>query len=605
MRRGLLAVFLLIVASVSSSWGFITVPYGGINYTSWLDLGIIYGAGEPPKAYYVRVLYDPSCFETGCGVGKPYKMWYGNQSGQIMYAESVDGFSWSPPSPTYSDNPSIGPKYHHVVVYDPARFGEPDGPYYKMWFWNLPNIYGINAIGYAESIDGIHWENITTITQGSPKLVEGISSTRWNKGSYGPVEVIYNPAGSSTLDSSNPLNNRYVMYYDGTNGAEERIGLAMSVDGIHWVAYDGDGDGYADPVLDCSQPWEYSGPRCYVGYGSIVKDNDGLHLFYSGGDRVNQGIGYAFSTNGVDWSKYSGNPLLHVSDPTTPPGYRSKRTYTPSVIFDGIFKMYYSAKSNGGDYAIGIAVNLSPITITTTVTTTETSTDTETLTLTSTMTSTFTLTQTTARTIVRSHTVSITLWKTLTETHTSLRTTVVKETSWRTLLLTETMTSTLYLDRIIRENIINTVTSYSTVTVTSTHAKGVGGRAPMVSVPERPGSRAGDLMTVVGLSSIALATAVVISVVRPNAFCFIGEGDVRRGKVSISDRVVFRSMLGGKLLDIASSEILGWEEVSVRYKGRTYPGFRLSTSSGEYVIGYLKGFPEKDRRTLDAMLGNG
>ena len=570
-------ISLLLIVSVSS---YIEVSFGGVNYSSWFDLGIIYGSGEPPKTYYVRVIYDPNCFEVGCGVGKQYRMWFGNSSGQVMLSESNDGIHWDPARAVYSTNPALGPKYHHVVIYDKNRFNEPDGPYYKIWFWNFPQLYSIAAIGYAESIDGIHWENVTTITQGTPKLVEGISSSTWNRGSYGPVEIIYNSSGSSTLDLTNPLNNRYIMYFDGTNGNEERIGLAVSTDGLNWVAYDGTGDGKADAVLDCSQPWEYSGARCYVGYASIVKDNNGYHIFYSGGDRVNQGIGLAHSNDGINWVKHSGNPLFHVSDVTNPPDYRSKRTYTPSVIYDGLFKMYYSAKSSSGDYAIGLAILISPITVTTTTTTTQT--DTTTITKTKTKTKT--------KTMLETETEIVTLKTTKTLKEISITTQLVEKTVMRTTTLpvevlltttdylTATFTTTLTREatHYITEQVNRTVTLEKETSIQPFFTSPISSPEPLLFL------------------NIALLPAFLHFFRTRLPLSKYPETHAPiRGRVRVTNHGLSfsKGMLGGRLYYLPRGSVLMWEKTTYTLEGKEYPATKLTTMQGDYWLIYPRGIP--------------
>jgi len=56
----------------------------------------------------------------------------------------------------------------------------------------------------------------------------------WNRGSYGPCNVLFHPTVTS-LDQTNVMNNRYVMYYDGTTGGDESMGVAGSLDGKYWV----------------------------------------------------------------------------------------------------------------------------------------------------------------------------------------------------------------------------------------------------------------------------------------------------------------------------------------------------------------------------------
>ncbi len=308
-----------------------------------------------PKAYYVKVIYDPDRF-SGHGDSAYYKMWFGSSAG-TGYAYSDDGISWTPGA-----NPVpglIGKANHPLVKYDPDGFGH--GVYYKMWYWDEnANIYTIETMRYAESTDGINWTNDQALTQDSIyKLVTGIWPD-WNRGSYGPCDLIYNPGGSPALDDSNLWNNRYVMYYDGTNGGNEYIGLAYSADGKHWKRW---GSG---PVLTpcdegCGSPaacWDY----CSVSYCRVIKIANLWHMWYCGGPQSNHGIGYATSTDGISWTKHPDNPIFHRNDGV---GWRNDRTYTPWVLYDPDnfsghgdpcpFKMWFSGKDAAGRYSIGYA----------------------------------------------------------------------------------------------------------------------------------------------------------------------------------------------------------------------------------------------------------
>jgi hypothetical protein len=107
-------------------------------------------------------------------------MWYSDGDGGVFVAESTDGEIWSAPSLSTG----LGSKAHHVqVVYDPNGFHGSSGYKYKIWYWNKPTINSIDAIFYAESIDGIQWEDNQSISQDENlKLVTGTSGN-WNKGS--------------------------------------------------------------------------------------------------------------------------------------------------------------------------------------------------------------------------------------------------------------------------------------------------------------------------------------------------------------------------------------------------------------------------------------
>jgi hypothetical protein len=309
----------------------------------WRDLGIVYGAGAE-KAYYPSVLYDPHGF--GDGRGPKYKMWYSDGNGTVKVVTSQRDRSWSSPTTVTG----LGDDAHHVqVLYDANGFGG-SSVKYKIWYWDIQELYSINAIAYAESSDGVNWTNDQAITQGNPQLVTG-SWPDWNNGSYGPIYVIYQPGALNTGD--NPWNYSYVMFYDGTNGSNEETGLAYSANGKHWIAYVG------NPVLRrglLSGAWDYDD----AAYGTVFRDATGFHFWYSGGgpnpgDSVDKGIGYAFSLDGLTWTK-APTPIFHITDAEA--SHRDSRTYTPSVVDDGRgqLKMYYSARNAAGDYAIGLAV---------------------------------------------------------------------------------------------------------------------------------------------------------------------------------------------------------------------------------------------------------
>jgi uncharacterized repeat protein (TIGR01451 family) len=331
------------------------VPPAITDYTAWVDVGIVYDA-TPSDAYYPSVIYDAN----GFGSGTPlYKMWYSNGLGQVFVVSSTNGLSWG--SPALVTGLSF-PAHHVQVVYDANCFGvTPCGPgsiRYKIWYWHMLFIYDIRAIRYAESADGVTWSNDQAITQGSPPLVTG-GPVGWNRGSYGPIYVIYRPGAPNT--GTDPWNYSYVMYYDGTNGANEFTGLAYSSDGKAWTAYS------TAPVLSgsTSAAWDCSD----TAYGTVYRDVNGFHFWYSGGGAdngsggcldqpVHQGIGYAWSPDGKTWTKHP-SPIFHI---TTGPSYRNVRVYTPAVVDDGssYLKMYYSAQGTGTKKKIGLALLFRP-----------------------------------------------------------------------------------------------------------------------------------------------------------------------------------------------------------------------------------------------------
>lgn len=338
----------------------------GMVNKDWIDAGPVFGIGSE-KAYYPSVIKDDDLF-SGHGDSVRYKMWY---SGAKL-TTSNDGVNWSlGVSLTGLTNPN-----HVVVKYYPGGF-QCTGPstcYYRIWYGNV-NIWPypgstaddvIKVIRYAESADGISWHNDQPITQGIPNLLTNAYSD-WNRGTYGPLDVLYE-------------NSQFIMYYDGTVSGDESIGIAYSTDGKHWVGYDKDSDGKADPVLSGSdqgniggsESWysKREGTVCaintldYNSRATVLHLDDIWHMWYSAGySTMHGGIGYATSTDGINWVKDFNNPIFTNCDGMA---YRDRRAYTPAVIIDdGMLRMWYSCKGDatnlGGDindYMICIAQRL-------------------------------------------------------------------------------------------------------------------------------------------------------------------------------------------------------------------------------------------------------
>ena len=134
------------------------------------------------------------------------------------------------------------------------------------------------------------------------------------------------------------------MYFDATTGGVEEIGLGYSPDGKSWSLY-----GKVLPRGN-SGAWDSS----YATFGTIIKDADGRwYMWYSGGQAdSNDGIGFVYSTDGLNWVRDTNNPIMHQNDGV---GWRAERTYTPRVIQVGsIYKMWFSGMA-AGNYAIGYA----------------------------------------------------------------------------------------------------------------------------------------------------------------------------------------------------------------------------------------------------------
>jgi len=310
----------------------------------------------PHKAYYPSILYDADGFGTGSPL---YKMWY--DSGAFEYYQSTDGINWTEVGTTsgLSGSPAHTLVKYYSVGFTGANSGSnpsADAMYYRVWYWH-GGLYAITDLYYAESADGLIWYNDQSLQQGTPKIIG--EATGWNRASYGPAEVFYNASAINT--GANPFDYSFVMYYDGSSGGTESIGLGYSVDGITWIGYDADDNGVADPVFagsgylgnsswDCSSPsWDCN----YVSRGSVFKTTTGFELWYSGGTgAVNHGIGHAVSRDGLTWTRDPRGTIFAKSDGIA---WRDDRTYTPMVLLiDGGLKMWFTGK-NSTEYRIGLA----------------------------------------------------------------------------------------------------------------------------------------------------------------------------------------------------------------------------------------------------------
>jgi hypothetical protein len=300
----------------------VTWPAHAIVTTEWQE----YGSNpvfNPGKIYYPTILQE----------GGAYKMWFDASAG-IQMATSTNGVNW-----TTSGTASGLTSPRHTLV-------EKIGESYRMWYWNSAQIYSIGAMRTATSADGLTWTGDQPLTQVGTSV---INTTGWNRGTYGPADVIYNAAGSDTI--VNPTSeatvwaNKYVMYYDGTTGGAESLGLAVSNDGVNWQGYNG-GSAAVFAGTGVTGDWDMD----YASRGTIIKESaDAYHLWYSGGaGAVDHGIGYASSTDGINWTR-ADEPIFHKTDGVA---WRSNRTYTPMVIGN---QMWFSGLDASSHYTLGYA----------------------------------------------------------------------------------------------------------------------------------------------------------------------------------------------------------------------------------------------------------
>ena len=255
-----------------------------------------------------------------------YKMWYTGFDGEHMrigYATSIDGINWA----KYSSNPmldlSTQNSWESVHVANPSVLF--DGIIYKMWYTGFDGKH--IRIGYANSSDGINWVKFSD----NPVLDIGVWGSKDSD--------IWSP--SVVFDGT-----EYKMWYTGFDG-NMKIGFARSDDGIHWAKSN-------TPVLDVGLwgSWDDRG----VWSPSVILDGFEYKMWYTGWNGISVGIGYATSTDGINWTRLSFCPVLDLGTTGT---WDYSYVSNPTVILhDNRYKMWYSGCSNDEIYKIGYAIGV-------------------------------------------------------------------------------------------------------------------------------------------------------------------------------------------------------------------------------------------------------
>lgn len=181
---------------------------------------------------------------------------------------------------------------------------------YKMWYFGADHLgSGTGNVLYAISNDGLNWNRYS----GNPVMVPGNYGT-WDSYNVQPCAVIKD-------------NGLFKMYYTGYSDVYSTwsIGLATSSDGINW-------EKHPNPILVPSSNWEFQ----LVG-SSVVKLNSSYYLYYTGRNMPYYSVGVAVSTDGINFTKYPGNPIL-----TNSQGWEVDGVLDANVILDnGSLKMVF------------------------------------------------------------------------------------------------------------------------------------------------------------------------------------------------------------------------------------------------------------------------
>ncbi len=242
-------------------------------------------------------------------------------------------------------------------VYTPFVFKE--GSTYKMYYGG--NDGSKVSVGLATSTNGYSWtrnsgNNCSSTGDGCVLPYGGASS--WN------INASYFP--SVIKDGGT-----YKMWFGGSDGTNVRIGYATSTDGANWTLYNGNncsgtsGNGCIFNI-GTSGNWDAK----FVTAPSVIKDGSTYKMWYSGRDASNvDRIGYATSSDGITWTRNSGNNCSTSGDGCIV-GLGGANTWYatlvsgPRVIKDGaLYHMVFNGIKTGDDhYRLGYATSTDGVT---------------------------------------------------------------------------------------------------------------------------------------------------------------------------------------------------------------------------------------------------
>ena len=256
--------------------------------------------------------------------------------GRINYAYSIDGTSWTKYNSTKPvlDLGEMGSWDDYFL--DTPEIIEDSSGFKLYYFGDTDNFSAGSAIGVATSTDLINW----TRAAENPIIGPG------NEGDWDGLFI-----ESPTVTFSDGT---YYMLYSGIDTTwSVRIGLATSPDGINWTKYAG------NPVIDVgvNTSWEGFG----VATPSILKTDTGFEMWYCGvsfqdildNNQVDTiKIGYATSSDAMNWVKHASNPILNTYSPPYT-HYENYGPWTPDVIYWPDSSKYYMWYETG--YGFGMA----------------------------------------------------------------------------------------------------------------------------------------------------------------------------------------------------------------------------------------------------------
>lgn len=248
-----------------------------------------------------------------CDDDGTYKLWYSRSNG-VYYTTSADqGATWNKPQEVYINKNQTNVNSYIIK----------DNGVYKMWITGNSNSAS-SDMSYSTSSDGITWS--------TPVVIFNCSNCESD------TTHITCPRVYKTGD-------KYLMVYDISNDAIEKIAYSYSLDGITWTK---------SSVL--IPPANNARDTLYTVQGSAILRDDGtVTIIYLGYDGTKTSIlqstlnglpGMYENTFSLDTGDqvYTGNMKVCLPNGTTPYNVDS---VTPFVLKDGdTYKMWFCGRSN-------------------------------------------------------------------------------------------------------------------------------------------------------------------------------------------------------------------------------------------------------------------
>jgi len=216
-----------------------------------------------------------------------------------------------------------------------------------------------NSFSSMQNIDNVEYNgSVVQLILSGAKPIAG-NETKGAVLDKGYPSFALSHTGSPTIIKDNGI---YKMWFAGYDGVVSRIGYAISSDGINWAVYSNTGGGMKGAVIGPENTPSFA--SSHASEPTVIKDNGIYKMWFAGNDGSGYRIGYAVSSDGINWTVYSnssGGMKGAVIGPENSPSFASGASgSSPTVIEDnGVYKMWFQGY-DGSVYRIGYATAVHP-----------------------------------------------------------------------------------------------------------------------------------------------------------------------------------------------------------------------------------------------------